>query len=394
MSDRQPFSGIRVLDLTHVLAGPFATYQLAVLGADVIKVENPEDPDMAREWGPELELNDRLMGTAYLTQAANKRSLALDFNREEDCEVLRRLAKTADVLVENYRPGALEALGLGHEALGALNPRLIYVSMSAFGQQGPRREMTAFDYVIQATSGIMAMTGTSEVNPIKFGAPAIDYATGTMGAFAISSALLQRERTGTGQHIDMAMFDVAMTLMSLEITALTRSGVHPKPHGNVTVQATCNSYPTKDGLVMLGASNMKQYRRLWTALGRPDVIKPDYQTRIARFDEEEALLSEIMLTRTADEWEAFLQASHVPAARVRTLPEAMADPQLDGRAVLGEIDDGEIGSLKVPLTAFRLAHGGARITGKPPRVGEHSEEILQEAGYDATQIRAFMDRSG
>lgn len=393
MGQTQPFSGIRVLDLTHVLAGPFATYQLGVLGADVIKVENPNDPDMAREWGPEWSLNHARMGTAFLTQGANKRAIALDLTREEDRDILRTLADTADVFAENYRPGALEELGLGHEALMQRNPRLIYASMSAFGQEGERREMTAFDYVIQATSGLMAMTGTPDVNPVKFGSPAVDYATGTMGAFAISSALLQRERTGVGQHIDMAMMDVAMVLMSLEVSALTRSGVHPTPHGNSTVHATCNNYETRDGnLVMLGASNMKQYRRLWRALDRPDVIKPDYETRIAAFDEEEALLREIMLTRTADEWETFLQGKHVPAARVRTLAEAMSDPHLAHRQVLGEIDDESIGHLNVPLTAFRFAHGGGRINTPPPRVGQHTAEILREAGYDEGQISDFVER--
>ena len=180
----RPFEGIRVIDVTHVLAGPFAAYQLAVLGADVIKVEHPDDPDQSRGAGTDKELNRRNMGTAFLTQASNKRSITLDLKQEKDREILKKLVATADVFVENYRPGAFEALGLGYEALSAINPRLIYASFSAFGQNGPRGEQTAYDHVIQATSGIMAMTGTKEVNPIKFGSPAIDYATGMTGAFA------------------------------------------------------------------------------------------------------------------------------------------------------------------------------------------------------------------
>src|SRR5215813_4288236 len=177
----RPFEGIRVIDATHVLAGPFATYQLAVLGADVIKVEHPDEPDQSRQNGTDKALNRANMGTSFLTQGSNKRSLALDLKSERDREVLKKLVATADVFVENYRPGAFDALGLGYDALSAINPRLIYASFSAFGQHGPRGPQTAYDHVIQATSGIMAMTGTKDVHPVKFGAPAIDYATGMTG---------------------------------------------------------------------------------------------------------------------------------------------------------------------------------------------------------------------
>ena len=327
----QPFEGIRVIDVTHVLAGPFAAYQLAVLGADVIKVEDPDDPDQSRGVGTDKELNRRNMGTAFLTQASNKRSIALDLKQEKHRDILKKLVATADVFIENYRPGAFEALGLGYEALAAINPRLIYASFSAFGQQGPRSTQTAYDHVIQATSGIMAMTGTPEVNPIKFGSPAVDYATGMTGAFALSAALFQRERTGKGQRIDMAMLDVAMTLMSSHLTGYLRNGVHPKPSGNQHPHATNSAYQAKDTIVMLGASNLRQQRRLWTLLERPDMIKKTNEERDADREREAATLREIMRTRTANEWEVFLQANHVPAARVRTMGEAVADPQLGSR---------------------------------------------------------------
>src|SRR5215210_5332350 len=178
----RPFEGIRIIDATHVLAGPFAAYQLGLLGADVIKVEHPTDPDQTRDSGGDQALNRGNMGTYYLTQSANKRSMTLDLKTEGGREVMRKLIAGADVLVENYRPGAFEALGFGTEAVAAINPRLVYCSISAFGQRGPRREQTAYDHVIQATSGVMAATGTTEANPIKLGAPVIDYATGTMGA--------------------------------------------------------------------------------------------------------------------------------------------------------------------------------------------------------------------
>jgi crotonobetainyl-CoA:carnitine CoA-transferase CaiB-like acyl-CoA transferase len=379
-----PFEGIRVIDVTHVLAGPFATYQLAVLGADVIKVEHPGEPDQSRGSGTDKALNRRNMGTSFLTQASNKRSITLDLKRDADRDILKKLVTTADAFVENYRPGAFEALGLGYEALAAINPRLIYASFSAFGQHGPRGQQTAYDHVIQATSGIMAMTGTQEVHPVKLGSPAIDYATGITGAFALASALFQRERTGRGQCIDMAMLDVAMILMSSHLTGYLRNGVHPKPHGNSQAYATNSAYATRSGLLMLGASNLRQQRRLWTVLERRDMIKRSNDERDEDHDREAALLTEILATRTAEEWEEFLQARHVPAARVRTMGEAIADPHLSTRGVVHRHDAaaGIEGGFGVPLAAFTFAHGGPRIDAPPPMLGQHNEDILAELGYD------------
>jgi crotonobetainyl-CoA:carnitine CoA-transferase CaiB-like acyl-CoA transferase len=385
----RPFEGIRVIDVTHVLAGPFAAYQLAVLGADVIKVEHPDEPDQSRGTGTDKALNRRLMGTGFLTQASNKRSITLDLKTEGDRAILKKLAATADVFVENYRPGALAALGLDYDDLAAINPRLIYASFSAFGQDGPRGRQTAYDHVIQATSGLMAMTGTEDVHPVKFGSPAVDYATGMTGAFALASALFQRERTGRGQLIDMAMLDVALILASSLLTGYLRNGVHPKPHGNKHPHATNSAYPTKSGMVMLGASNLRQQRRLWTALGRPDMIKRSNDERDADRDHEAVVLAEILLTRTADEWEEFLQARHVPAARVRTMGEALADPQLASRGVVHrhEAAPGVEGGFGVPVAAFKFAHGGPRIDTPPPTLGQHNEEIFAELGVRADGAR-------
>jgi len=378
----RPFEGIRVIDVTHVLAGPFAAYQLAVLGADVIKVEHPDDPDQSRGAGTDKALNRTNMGTAFLTQASNKRSITLDLKSAEGCAILKQLVAGADVLVQNYRPGAFEALGLGYEALSVINPRLIYASLSAFGQHGPRGPQTAYDHVIQATSGIMAMTGTPEVNPIKYGSPAVDYATGMTGAFALSAALFQRERTGKGQRIDMAMLDVAMILMSSHLTGYLRNGVHPKPKGNRHPHATNGAFVAKDGLVMLGASNLRQQAQLWKLLGRPDMIKKTNDERDADHAREIAVLEEIMRMRTSDEWETFLQANHVPAARVRTMGEAVADPQLASRGIIHQHTGGAgiEGGFGVPLAAFTFAHGGPRIDTPPPTLGQHNDEIFAELG--------------
>ena len=295
------------------------------------------------------------------------------------------------MLVENYRPGAFESLGLGYEALARINPRLVYCSISAFGQDGPRREQTAYDHVIQATSGLMAMTGTEEVNPIKFGAPAVDYATGTMAAFALASALFQRERTGKGQRIDLAMLDVAMVLMSSHLTGYSWNGAAPKPKGNKQPYATNSAYETKDGLVMLGASNLRQQRRLWQALERLDMAKDDNETREDDREHEAAVLVEILKTRTADEWERFFQARHVPAARVRPMAEAVRDPHLESRGVVHRHSAaaGVGGPFVVPLAAFKFAHGGPSIETPPPAFGADTENVLAELGYTASEIAAL-----
>jgi crotonobetainyl-CoA:carnitine CoA-transferase CaiB-like acyl-CoA transferase len=296
------------------------------------------------------------------------------------------------VLVENYRPGAFRALGLGYEDLSRLNPKLIYASMTAFGQTGPRTGQTAYDHAIQATSGITASTGTETSGPIKAGAPMIDYATGTMGAFAISAALFQRTRTGRGQYIDLAMFDVAMILQGSHITDYLHSGHHPKRAGNKMRFAASSAFPTKDGIVQLAASNGRQHRRFYEAIGDPEEAKrASLEERYARYEEKLAAVAEKMKERTADEWEAYLQSRHVPATRVRELREALADPQVASRRVLHrhEAVPGAEKPVTVPLAAFMFEHGGPSLERPPARVGEHTDEVLSALGYTADQIAAL-----
>lgn len=388
LATMRPFEGIKIIDLTHVLAGPFATYQLAVLGADVIKIEMPHDPDQTRRLGSDRDLARNFMGTFFLSQGSNKRSMTLDLKTEAGREILRKLVKDADVMVENYRPGAMKALGLGYEDMQKLNPKLIYASMSGFGQDGPRATHTAYDPTIQATSGLMAATGTPEVAPLRNGTSAIDYASGTMGAFALSAALLQRERTGLGQYIDMSMLDVALMLMGTHVSGYLRNGWHPKPIGNTVDVSTNCLYQASDGPILLAASNLRQQKRLWALLGRPDMAKNTQEERRADYDHECETLAEIMKTKTAAEWEEFLQANHVPAARIWTMSETLADPQVATRELIHKFDGapGVPGPFGVPVAAFKLAHGGARIDSPPPRFGEHTDAVLRELGYTAAEI--------
>jgi len=385
-----PFEGLKVVDMTHILAGPFCAYQLAVWGAEVVKVEMPGG-DHVRRRGQVKAWNRADMGTNFLAQASNKRSIVLDLHQPEGQQVLRRLAAGADLLVENFRSGALAKFGLAYADLAALNPRLIYCSMTAFGQSGPKGTHTAYDHVVQAASGLMSVNGTAETTPLKVGPPVLDYASGTMAAFACATALYQRERTGRGCHIDMAMMDTAQLLMSNFLTGFFGAGKPETVKGNAHHMASSSCYPAKDGqLVMLGANTPQQYRDLMAALGRPD-LAAGYQAaddhgdlRVRLF----GIIGEIMLTRTADEWEAHLNAHHVPAARVRGFAEAVSQPQLASRNTQHRLAGvpGIEGPVTVPVAAFRLSTGDAAVSTPPPRLGEHTDAVLAGLGYDSAAI--------
>jgi crotonobetainyl-CoA:carnitine CoA-transferase CaiB-like acyl-CoA transferase len=384
------FDGIRVIDATHVLAGPFASYQLAVLGADVIKVESPEALDEARFFGgSDQNLEDRAMGTQYLVQGSNKRAILLDLQQSDGIEAFKRLVRTADVLIENFRTGAFEELGLDYDALRKINPRLIYTSISGFGRSGPLANFKAYDQVVQASSGIMSATGTRETGPLKVGAPVLDYGTGLCAAFAISAALYDRGRTGKGQKIDVAMSAVAMMFQAPRVVRYLRDGVSPMPRGNDGALASTCCYQTEMGLLIVAAGNLRLRKRLWSLLGRPELNQPTYALSLAAMDEERSVLASIFLNKTALEWEKYLQSHGIPAAAVRSFAQAVDEPHTHQRGVLRRFDNFlESGrSLSVPVAAFLFEHDGPEVNSIPPTPGEHTKEILLELGYSEAEIQ-------
>lgn len=396
MEDRRPFAGIRVLDVTRVVAGPFASYQLALLGAEVTKIEDPQSrgDTMRYRKGSKPAYGANGMATFYLSQSANKKSMTLDLRKPAARAIFRKMALQADVLLENLRAGAMGRLGLGYDDLKDGNPRLIYCSLTGFGHTGPKRAHGAYDPIIQAASGIMSVNGTAETAPVRVGAPVMDYSAGLAAAFGISSALFERSRSGKGQFVDVSMLDTALVMMGALVTEAATAQSLPRAGGNRAPAETYGNacFECAEGLVSIAAMEPYHRDRLWRAMGRPDIpADPRFATDDlceANVDALHAELQRTFRTRTAQEWEDILNDADVPAARARTIPEALAMEQVRARGIMHTTHDvpGIAGAASFPTVPFRMSAGGARVDSPPPLLGQHTDEILAAQGFSQAEI--------
>jgi crotonobetainyl-CoA:carnitine CoA-transferase CaiB-like acyl-CoA transferase len=395
MTDSRAFEGVRVLDFTHVLAGPYATAQIAMQGADVIKIE-PRAGDGMRLTPVSREWSERGLGPAWMAVNANKRSLTLDLGKPQAIGIVHRLAEGADVVVSNFRPGVMDKLGIGWEALSAINPRLVYVEMSGFGSTGPERRTASFDGKIQAMSGLMTLTGEPVNGPMRAGFAAADVATGITGAFAIATALFQRTHTGRGQFVDVAMLDSMLGMLSGQIAEWTVTGYRHPQYGNrsVSMKPTADRFGCGDGYIVLAVLTEPQFGRLMTTIGRADALAdPRFADWFARMEHAQALREVIetaMRDGTPAQWAQRLTEADVPCAVVTSIPEILEHPQLEHRGFL-QTAQTPWGPVKLAGPAFRLRHGGGGIDRPLATLGMHTDEVLAELGYDAAAIAALRE---
>ena len=401
-ADRRPFAGLHVLDLTRVLAGPYAAYQLALMGADVLKIEKPGSGDSVRWRSRDAALGAAGMATQFLAQAGNKRCMAIDLDLPAGREILLKLVAQADVLIENFRAGALARRGLDHATLRAANARLIHCTITGFGRNSSRAAYPAYDPVIQAASGLMSLTGTAATGPLKTGAPIVDYATGMAAAMAIAAALHQRSHTGEGQCIDVAMQDVALGLMSNVVAEHLTLGT---PARSAAGDPLLDTWPTRDGLLTVAALEEHQVRALLqtvekTAAGAAegaaggladDARFGSYAARRAHAPALGQLLAPLFLARSAHEWEALLNQAGVPAARVRSVAEAIGEAEVEARSSLHRFARIEGAHREAGVTAapFAFAHDGPRVDHAPRPLGADTDATLAALGLDAEAIAAL-----
>jgi CoA:oxalate CoA-transferase len=387
--------GLRVLDLTRVLVGPYATMILADLGAEVIKIEMPGIGDDARHYPPHIKGESAY----FMSLNRNKRSMTLNLKDGQGKAIFRELITEFDVLVENFRPGTMERLGLGYDSLRQINPGLIYAAASGFGQTGPYSKRPAYDGVVQAMGGIMSITGAAGGEPTRVGTSIGDIAGGLFTAVGILAAIINREKSGTGQLVDVAMLDCQVALLENAIARFTAAGEVPQPIGNRHPAITpFEPFATRDGQLMVAVGNDVLWSKFCTAIERPSLINdPRFATnplRTSNYSALRPLIAAAMVDRTTSEWTAILEQAGVPHGPINSIDKVVADPQVQSREMIVEVDHPVAGPTQLPGIPIKLSETPGKIVRPAPLLGQHTRQVLQELlGYDDEQLQD-LERSG
>ncbi len=391
---RQAFTGLRIIDFTQVLAGPFATQQLAQLGADVIKIEQPEAGDITRGL---MSSGSDGMAPSFLTCNLGKRAITLDLKHPKAKEIVHRLVASADAVVENFKPGTIDKLGFGYEALKTIKPDLVYASISGYGQSGPKSELPAFDGAIQASSGMMSISGHPESGPTRTGYFSVDMSTALNAAFAISAALFRRHLTGEGQRIDVSMLDTAVVMQAAQMSNYLVTNTLPELMGNrsPTKSPTANVFASADGFVQIVALREAHVKALFTLLGVEDMYEtyPEPAIRIAHTDEINAVIKPALAAQSSAHWISELGKLGIPCAPIQTLDEVAAEPQFDHRLIFTEIPNPQTpdASVKVVSAGHVSEPAPPKVQRPSPSLGQDNDNVLGELGYsehDIAELRA------
>jgi len=394
-----PLKNIRVLDLSRVLAGPWASQILADMGAEVVKVERPGCGDDTRAWGPpylkDEKGNETSEAAYYLSTNRAKRSIAIDIKSPEGGEIIKKLADGADIILENFKVGGLKKYGLDYTSLAKINPDIIYCSITGFGQDGPRADEAGYDFMIQGMGGLMSFTGSEESGPLKVGTAVADLTTGMYSVIAILGALHHRSETGQGQYIDMALLDVQASWLANQGMNYLVGGFQPKRRGNAHPNIVpYQDFEASDGHVIVAVGNDKQFEKLCAMIGQPDLVEQfsSNRKRVEGRDELIPILQTAFKMKTKGEWLALLDEAKIPAGPINTLAETFADPQIVHRRLVRRLKHPLSGEVPQVATPIKYSKTELEYKDPPPLLGQHSEEILAELGYLEGEIKALRDK--